>query len=156
MWLNNALWQDSEYAWSTFHRVLNRPPLLNMLRLRIWQCCEYARVTQGTVVELELFDKHFVKNTKKMPRRETFFPLDTLKTIFWMENLTQWWTQSGFFFPKSRLYFRFQKGHGRPPLSSLVARHYYYCNQCYYIRILVCLICTFRRSATILSFFNMS
>ena len=30
----------------------------------------------------------------------------------------------------------------------------YYCNHCYYIRILVCSICTSRHSATILSFFN--
>ena len=46
IWLNNALWQGSEYAWSTFHRVINNPPVLNMLGLRIWQGCEYARVTQ--------------------------------------------------------------------------------------------------------------
>ena len=30
IWLNNALWQGSECAWSTFHRVLNKPPALNM------------------------------------------------------------------------------------------------------------------------------
>ena len=35
------------YAWSTFHRVLSKPPVLNMPELRIWQGCEYARVTQG-------------------------------------------------------------------------------------------------------------
>ena len=46
IWLNNALWQGSEYDWSTFHKVLNRPPVLNMPGLRIWQGCEYARVTQ--------------------------------------------------------------------------------------------------------------
>ena len=39
IWLNNALWQGSEYAWATFHRVFNK--------LRIWQVSEYARVTQG-------------------------------------------------------------------------------------------------------------
>ena len=37
-WLNNALWQGSENAWSAFHRVLNK--------LRIWQSCEYAIDTQ--------------------------------------------------------------------------------------------------------------
>ena len=48
IWLNNALWQSSEYAWSTFHRVLSKPPVLYMPGLRIWQgCCEYARVTQS-------------------------------------------------------------------------------------------------------------
>ena len=45
--LNNALSQGSEYAWSTFHRVLNKRPVLNMPGLRIWQGCEYAKVTQG-------------------------------------------------------------------------------------------------------------
>ena len=47
IWLNNVLWQGSTYVWSTFHRVLNNPPVLNMPGLRIWQGCEYARVTQG-------------------------------------------------------------------------------------------------------------
>ena len=37
----------SEYAWSTFHRVLNKSPVLNMLGLKIWQGCEYSRFTQG-------------------------------------------------------------------------------------------------------------
>ena len=44
--MNNTLWQDSEYAWSTFHKVL-KPPVLNIPGLRLWQGCEYARVTQG-------------------------------------------------------------------------------------------------------------
>ena len=38
---------DSEYARSTFYRVLNKPPVLNMPGPRIWQGCQYARVTQG-------------------------------------------------------------------------------------------------------------
>ena len=46
--LNNTLWQGSEYSWSTFHRVLNKAAVLNMLGFRIWQGCKYARVTQGT------------------------------------------------------------------------------------------------------------
>ena len=44
IWLNNALWLGSGYA---FHRVLNKLTVLNMLGLRIWQGCEYAKVTQG-------------------------------------------------------------------------------------------------------------
>ena len=35
--LNNALWQGPEYAWSPFHRILNKPLILNMTRLRIQQ-----------------------------------------------------------------------------------------------------------------------
>ena len=38
--LNNALWQSSGYVRSTFHRALNKPPVLNMPGLRIWQDCE--------------------------------------------------------------------------------------------------------------------
>ena len=45
--LNNALWQSSGYVRSTFHRALNKPPVLNMPGLRIWQDCEWARVTKG-------------------------------------------------------------------------------------------------------------
>ena len=30
VWLNNAQWYGSEYAWSTFHCVINKPPVLNM------------------------------------------------------------------------------------------------------------------------------
>ena len=41
-----------------------------------------------------------------------FFLLDALKTIFWMENLTQRWTKSGPFFPKSGLVFWFSKRAG--------------------------------------------
>ena len=46
IWLNNSLWQGSQYVWSTFHRLLNKPQVLNMLGLRIWHGHEYARVTQ--------------------------------------------------------------------------------------------------------------
>ena len=38
---------SSEYVWSTFHRILNKPPVRNLPELRIWQGCEYARVKQG-------------------------------------------------------------------------------------------------------------
>ena len=42
-------------------------------------------------VELGHFDKHFIKSTKEAPQGNIleFFLLDTLKTIFSMENLTQ-------------------------------------------------------------------
>ena len=44
--------------------------------------------------------------------------VDTLKTTFWMENLTQRWAQSGPFFAKSGLFFRFSKRAGEVyPLS---------------------------------------
>ena len=38
-----------------------------------------------------------------------YFLLHTLKTTFWMENLTQRWAQSGSFSPKSGHFFDFQK-----------------------------------------------
>ena len=42
-----------------------------------------------------------------------FFLLDTLKTRFWMKNLTERWTHSTFIFPKSRqFFFIFQKSRG--------------------------------------------
>ena len=47
IWLNNALWQGSEYAWSRFHRDLNKPPVLNILGVKTWPGCKYARVTEG-------------------------------------------------------------------------------------------------------------
>ena len=51
-----------------------------------------------------------------------FFLLDTLKTAFWIENLTQIWIQSGPFFPKIRaLFLIFKKEQWRPP-RHLVAR----------------------------------
>ena len=48
-----------------------------------------------------------------------FFLLDTLKTTFWIEYLTQRWTLSGSFSEKSQHFFRFsKKGRGGlpPPL----------------------------------------
>ena len=58
-----------------------------------------------------------------------FFLLDTLKTTFWMENLTQRWTKLGLFFQNWGHYFRFSKRAGeaslcppRPPHPFLVAR----------------------------------
>ena len=69
---------------------------------------------RGETVELGHFDKNFPTKHKK---KETplgnileFSLLDTLKTKFWIENLTQRWTQSGPFFPKF-------KRAGRPSFS---------------------------------------
>ena len=51
-----------------------------------------------------------------------FFLLDTLKTTFWIEYLTQRWTLSGPFSEKSRHFFRFsKKGRGGLPLPPLAA-----------------------------------
>ena len=41
------LWQVSEYTWSKFQRILNMPPILNMLGLGICQGWEDARVAKG-------------------------------------------------------------------------------------------------------------
>ena len=51
----------------------------------------------GGFVELQHFDKHFVKNKEKRPYREKFW-------VFWMKKLTRW-TQSGPFSPKSGYFF---------------------------------------------------
>ena len=40
IWLNNALWQGSEYAMSMFRRVLNRLPVLSMPVLRRLGICK--------------------------------------------------------------------------------------------------------------------
>ena len=72
----------------------------------------FFRAGGGWFVELGHFDKHFVKNTKKrVPQGNILKPflLDTPKTIFSTENLTQRWTQSGSFFSKSGYFFRFLK-----------------------------------------------
>ena len=67
----------------------------------------------GGFVELGHFNKHF-KNMSKIQEKEgpqgnilEIFLLDTLETKFQMENLTQQWTHSGLFFPKS-ISFLFQ------------------------------------------------
>ena len=46
IWLNNGLWQGSEFAWSMFHGVLNKIRVLNIPGLKLWEGREYARVTQ--------------------------------------------------------------------------------------------------------------
>ena len=63
-------------------------------------------------VELGHFDKRFVKSARKRG-----FAV-TVKTIFWLQNVTQRWTQpgSGSFFPKSGNFLRFSnKGRGGLP-----------------------------------------
>ena len=53
-------------------------------------------------MKLGHFDKHMLKTQEeKGPRGNILedFLLDTRKTTFWMENLTQRWTLSGSFFP---------------------------------------------------------
>ena len=68
---------------------------------------------QGTLI------KFSSKTQKKRPHRQTIwklFLLDTLQTTFWMEDLTQVWTQLGSFFPKSGHFSRFsKKGRGGSP-----------------------------------------
>ena len=88
-------------------------------------------IFQGRTGFLEFghFDQHFVKNTeKKAPQGKVLelFLLDTLKTTFWMENLTQRWIQSGPFFQNQGAFFYFQKraGEASPP-PILVARLHY-------------------------------
>ena len=76
---------------------------------------------EGGFVELEHFDKHFVKKKRKKKKKQNpekrglqgnileFFLLDTLKIVFWIGKLAQKWTQPGPFFPKSGHYFQFSK-----------------------------------------------
>ena len=75
---------------------------------------------RGGFVKLEHFDKNFIKKSrKKAPQGRIleFFLLNTLKTTFWMANLTKGWTHSGHFFPKSGHFFWFLKKDrgGLPP-----------------------------------------
>ena len=71
-------------------------------------------------VELEHFDKLFLKSTRKEdPQRKILelFLLDTLKTTFSMKNLTQEWTQLGPFFTKPGLFFLFSNKAESSPLA---------------------------------------
>ena len=59
-------------------------------------------------MEFGHFDKHFIKTQEEKALQGKileFFLLDTLKSTFLMENLTQRWIQSGPFFPKSGHFF---------------------------------------------------
>ena len=74
-------------------------------------------------VELGHFSINISSKTqeKEVPQGNilVFFLLDTLKTTSWMENLTQWWIQSGPFFPKSGHFFRFSKRAGEASPSCM-------------------------------------
>ena len=76
---------------------------------------------RGGLVGLGHFYKHFDKNTrKKVPQGKIWelFLLDTLKTTFWMENLTQKWKQSGHFLQNQGTFFSiFKIGQGSLPPS---------------------------------------
>ena len=61
--------------------------------------------TRGTRTLREILSKTRKKGSAG--KYFVFFLLDTLKTTFQMENLTQTWTQSGLFFQKSGYFFRF-------------------------------------------------
>ena len=88
-----ALWQGSAFSWAMFHRILNRPPVVDIPGLRIWclNMREYALIML-IIIGFGHFDKHFVKNKRKRgPAGKLlyFFLLDSLKTTSWMKNLTQ-------------------------------------------------------------------
>ena len=71
--------------------------------------------------ELRYFDKHFVKNTRKKDPKGTYleiFLVDTLKTTYWMENVTQKWAQLGLFCPKQDTFFNFQPRTGEDSQAS--------------------------------------
>ena len=70
---------------------------------------------RGGFMGLRHFDKHFLKNTRKVPAE--FFLLDPHKTTYWMEILTRRWTQSGPFFPKPEDFFFWSSKKGRGGLS---------------------------------------
>ena len=64
-----------------------------------WRCA--ARILSGQgggFVKLGHVNKLFIKNPQWNILK--IFLLDTLKTTFWMTDLTQRWTQSGSFYPK--------------------------------------------------------
>ena len=71
-------------------------------------------------MELGHLNKHFARNTKKTLQVKilVFFFLDTLKTTFWMEYLTQKMVTIRVFFPKSGHFSRFsKKGRGGLPYT---------------------------------------
>ena len=83
--------------------------------------------SRGGFVELEHFDKLFLKSTRKEdPQRKILelFLLDTLKTTFSMKNLTQEWTQLGPFLQNQGFFLFSNKSREvSPPFSPpLVAR----------------------------------
>ena len=89
------------------------------------QACNQKFFRAGGFVVLGQFHKHFIKNTrKKVPQGDILelFPLDTIKTLFWMKILTQRWTPIRVFLFKIRvLFFRYSKESrgGLPPFAHL-------------------------------------
>ena len=70
-------------------------------------------------MELEHFNKDFVKNTRKRgPAGKHFEVFSPRYSTFWMENLTQWWTQSGPSFKKSGHFLIFKNGREDLPSPS--------------------------------------
>ena len=66
---------------------------------------------RGCFLKLGHFDKHFLKNSGKKTMQQKIlepFVLDTLKTIFWMVNLTSGSTKSGPFFQNQGIFFNFR------------------------------------------------
>ena len=134
-----SITQRSKYTRICLDRFLNISRVLNMPGFWIWQRSKYASATFLNMAEYVWIGHEYVwigflnvscpqtfrqKHKKRQrPRRETFwsfFLLDTIKTTFRMENLTQIWTQSEPFPPKSRHLSIFKKGQGRRPSSRLV------------------------------------
>ena len=95
------------------------------LRWSVLQCrCPPSnfQVREGRFVELGCFDKDFVKNTGKRDPAVKYFEvffLDTLKTTFQMENLTQRWTKWGPFFQKSGCFSIFNQAGEASPANLL-------------------------------------
>ena len=76
---------------------------------------------RGGFLKLGYFNKHFLKKSRKKAPQQKILELlvrNTLKTIFWTENLTSGWTKLEPFFPKPGNFFLFlKKGRGGfPPL----------------------------------------
>ena len=78
---------------------------------------------RGDFMKFGHFNKHLVKNTRKegpTGKNFAFFSLDTLKTTFRMEKITQSWIQSGPFFQNQGTFLDFEKKGKRDfPTSSL-------------------------------------
>ena len=83
----------------------------------------FSGLEVGEVCGTKALRYRFRRKPKKKPPEASqgnileFFLLDTRRTTFWMQNLTQRWIQSESFFQKSGHFFDFQKGQGRPPPS---------------------------------------
>ena len=82
------------------------------------------------IVELGHFQKDLVKNTRKRgPSGKHFGAFSSIysQTTFWMENLTQRWTQSGPLFQRSG-HFQFSKLAGKSSPLTLFAHLWLWLN----------------------------